>query len=133
MIGRVTEGRNASIYEGGVRRGEAPVRTLRDAPQYRLDGAEPAWQADLQAYDMDSVPLPRESPSEVLLGLLGSPNIASKEPVYRQYDHHVQTNTVADPGADAAVLRIKGARKGLVLATGRERGATAISTPTWAG
>ncbi len=117
VIGRATEGRNARIYERGVPRGEAPVRTLRDAPQYRLDGAEPAWQAELQAYDLDSVPLPRESPSLVLLRLLASPNIASKEPVYRQYDHHVQTNTVADPGADAAVLRIKGAGKGLALAT----------------
>ena len=117
VIGRATEGRNATIYERGVPRGEAPVRTLRDAPQYRLDGKEPAWQAELQGYDLDSVPLPEESPSSVLLRLLASPNIASKEPVYRQYDHHVQLNTVADPGMDAAVLRIKGTRKGLALAT----------------
>ena len=117
VIGRATEGRNATIYERGVPRGEAPVRTLRDAPQYRLDGAEPAWQAELQGYDLDSVPLPEESPSLVLLRLLASPNIASKEPVYRQYDHHVQLNTVAEPGADAAVLRIKGTKKGLALAT----------------
>ena len=117
VIGRVTEGRDAAIYERGARKGVAPVRTLRDAPQYRLDGEEPAWQAELQAYDLDSVPLPEESPSSVLLRLLASPNIASKEPVYRQYDHHVQLNTVADPGADAAVLRIKGTKKGLALAT----------------
>ena len=117
VIGRVTEGRNANIYEGGVRKGEAPVRTLRDAPQYRLDGEEPAWQAGLQGYDLDSVPLPDSSLSSVLLRLLASPNIASKAPVYRQYDHHVQLNTVADPGADAAVLRIKGTRKGLAMAT----------------
>ena len=117
VIGRATEGRNATIYERGVPRGEAPVRTLRDAPQYRLDGAEPAWQAELQGYDLDSVPLPEESPSSALLKLLASPNIASKEPVYRQYDHHVQLNTVAEPGADAAVLRIKGTKKGLALAT----------------
>ncbi len=117
VIGRATAGRSATIYERGVPRGTAPVRTLRDAPQYRLDGAEPAWQAELQAYDLDSVSLPGESPSAVLLRLLASPNIASKAPVYRQYDHHVQLNTVADPGADAAVLRVKGTRKGLALAT----------------
>ena len=117
VIGRVTEDRGAAIYEWGVRKGIAPVRTLRDAPQYRLDGEEPVWQAELQAYDLDSVPLPEEPPSSVLLRLLASPNIASKEPVYRQYDHHVQLNTVADPGADAAVLRIKGTKKGLALST----------------
>ena len=117
VIGSVTDGRYATIYERGVRKGIAPVRTLRDAPQYRLDGVEPAWQADLQAYDLDSVPMPGESPSSVLLKLMAAPNIASKEPVYRQYDQHVQLNTVADPGADAAVLRIKGTKKGLALAT----------------
>jgi phosphoribosylformylglycinamidine synthase len=37
--------------------------------------------------------------------------------VYRQYDHQVQTNTVQAPGGDAAVLRIKGTRKGIALAT----------------
>jgi phosphoribosylformylglycinamidine synthase len=53
----------------------------------------------------------------VLLRLLASPNIASKESVWRQYDHQVQTNTVAGPGGDAAVLRIKGTSRGLALAT----------------
>ena len=58
------------------------------------------------------LPLPDRSASDMLLRLLGSPNIASKEWVYRQYDHQVQTNTVAAPGGDAAVLRIKGTGKG---------------------
>jgi phosphoribosylformylglycinamidine synthase len=53
----------------------------------------------------------------VLLRLLASPNIASKESVFRQYDHQVQTDTVTGPGADAAVLRIKGTPKGIALAT----------------
>ena len=47
--------------------------------------------------------------------LLASPNIASKEWIYRQYDHFVRTNTVVAPGADAAVIRIKGTKKGLAL------------------
>ena len=38
--------------------------------------------------------------------LLSSPNIASKEWVYKQYDHEVQVRTVVKPGDDAAVLRI---------------------------
>jgi len=47
--------------------------------------------------------------------LIGSPNIASKEWVYRQYDHFVRSNTVVAPGADAAVIRLKGTEKGLAL------------------
>ncbi len=45
---------------------------------------------------------------EVLLQLLGTPTIASKQWVYRQYDHQVQNNTVLLPGgADAAVVRLR--------------------------
>jgi phosphoribosylformylglycinamidine (FGAM) synthase-like enzyme len=46
---------------------------------------------------------------------LSSPNLASKEWIYRQYDHMVRTNTVQLPSADAAVIRIKGANKALGL------------------
>ena len=46
--------------------------------------------------------------NEVLLQLLATPSIASKQWVYRQYDHQVQNNTVIMPGgADAAVIRIR--------------------------
>jgi phosphoribosylformylglycinamidine synthase len=47
--------------------------------------------------------------------LLASPNIASKEAIFRQYDHYVRSNTVVGPGADAAVIRVKGTAKGLAL------------------
>ncbi len=47
--------------------------------------------------------------------LLSSPTIANKEWVYRQYDHMVLVNTMVLPGAGAAVLRIKGSRKGLAM------------------
>src|SRR3989440_5039313 len=51
-----------------------------------------------------------------LIKLLSSPNLASKEWVYRQYDHMVRTNTVVLPGADAAVVRIKETRHALAVA-----------------
>ncbi|MDT7541666.1 MAG: phosphoribosylformylglycinamidine synthase subunit PurL [Acidobacteriota bacterium] len=50
-----------------------------------------------------------------LLKLLASPNLASKEWVYRQYDHMVRTNTAVLPGADAAVVRIKETRRALAM------------------
>jgi phosphoribosylformylglycinamidine synthase len=56
-----------------------------------------------------------ESQNEVLLRLIAAPNIASKEWVYRQYDHMVRTNTAVLPGADAAVVRIKETRRALAM------------------
>jgi phosphoribosylformylglycinamidine synthase len=53
--------------------------------------------------------------NESLRQLLGAPNIASKEWVYRQYDHMVRTNTAVLPGADAAIVRIKETRRALAM------------------
>src|ERR1044071_7733437 len=57
-----------------------------------------------------------QSFNQALLKLLSSPNLASKEWVYRQYDHMVRTNTAVLPGADAAVVRIKETRRALAIA-----------------
>ena len=55
---------------------------------------------------------------ENFLRLLTSPNLACKRWIFQQYDHTVRTNTVVLPEqADAAVLRLKGTRRGLALAT----------------
>ena len=50
-----------------------------------------------------------------LLTLLGSPTIASKRWVYRQYDHMVRTNTINLPGLGAGVVRIKGTDRALAM------------------
>ncbi len=62
-----------------------------------------------------------EDYNESLKKLLSAPNVASKEWVYRQYDHMVRTNTAVLPGADAAVVRIKETRRALSDVSGRER------------
>ena len=117
VIGASTDDGLARILDDGEPQGAPPVRTLTDAPQYRLQGVKADWLTALQSRDLSELPLPDETPADVLLRLLASPNIASKEWVYRQYDHQVQTNTVAAPGADAAVLRVKGTDKGIALST----------------
>ncbi|MDE5101160.1 MAG: phosphoribosylformylglycinamidine synthase subunit PurL [Trichodesmium sp. St16_bin4-tuft] len=46
--------------------------------------------------------------NDILLTLLDTPTIASKNWVYQQYDYQVQNNTVIIPGgADAAVIRLR--------------------------
>ena len=116
-IGTVTSTGEARVYDGERLVAQPPVRLLTDPPRYRLRGVKPREQTELQRYPLGRVPLPQQNPGEVLLTLLKSPNIGSKQPVYRQYDHQVQTNTVVSPGGDAAVLRIKGSRKGIALCT----------------
>ncbi len=49
--------------------------------------------------------------------LMGSPNLGSRRSVFRTYDHQVQNNTVILPGGDAAVIRIKGTRRGIAVST----------------
>ncbi|HJX11335.1 MAG TPA: AIR synthase related protein, partial [Candidatus Binatia bacterium] len=71
-------------------------------------------QDQLQHLDLSAIAAPADL-GATLKELLGSPNIASKEWVYRQYDHYVRSNTVVAPGADAAVIRIKGTKKALAL------------------
>ena len=117
IIGRATDTGRAVISDGDEAGGDLPVDVLVDAPLYRLEGVKPEGLDALQAYDLAGLPLPDETADEVLLRLLASPNIASKESVYRQYDHQVMTNTVIGPGGDAAVLRIKESKRGLAMST----------------
>jgi phosphoribosylformylglycinamidine synthase len=51
-----------------------------------------------------------------LLDLLASPAVASRQVIYRTYDQMVGTDTVLGPGADAALLRIKGRADGIAIA-----------------
>ncbi|HEX5033979.1 MAG TPA: AIR synthase related protein, partial [bacterium] len=53
--------------------------------------------------------------NETLLKMVASPNLCSRRWVWRQYDHMVMTNTLVQPGSDAAVLRIKGLKQGVAV------------------
>jgi phosphoribosylformylglycinamidine synthase len=116
-IGRVTDDGMLTVRMGGRVVAEVPVSALADeAPVYERPTSRPEWQDALEAFDPLSLPEPDDL-AETLLSLLGSPAIASKEWVYRQYDQQVGINTLVMPGSDAGVLRIKGTRKAVALTT----------------
>ncbi len=117
IIGRVTEGNSVTVLDGQGPAAELSVRLLTDPPTYTPEATRPAWLQEAWSFDLSSLPLPVEGASTLLLRLLASPNVASKEWVYRQYDHQVQTNTVVAPGGDAALLRIPGTKKAIALCT----------------
>ncbi|HLO84226.1 MAG TPA: phosphoribosylformylglycinamidine synthase subunit PurL [Nostocaceae cyanobacterium] len=82
---------------------------LTEPPEY----VQKAWQwspDSLPAATVEGIEIQGkvQTWSEILLTLLDTPTIASKNWVYRQYDHQVQNNTVILPGgADAAVVRLR--------------------------
>ena len=114
-IGVVTGNREAVVVDAARPVASVPIHHLSNPPRYRLKGSPSPGHAERQRLALNSVPLPTSPPETVLLELLASANIASREPVFRQYDHQVQTNTVRGPGGDAAVLRLKGTGKAIAL------------------
>ncbi|MBE0524144.1 MAG: phosphoribosylformylglycinamidine synthase subunit PurL [Methanosarcinales archaeon] len=79
--------------------------------------SEMALQPATKERNMEIPPMPDDLKS-VILKLLSAPNIASKEWVYRQYDHEVQVRSVVKPGRDAGVLRIIDEKQGLAMSCG---------------
>ena len=112
-IGEVTRDGMLRILDRGKKVAEIPNRALTDeAPVYRRPVAAPAKPSPEPAPPPGSLSLDW---GKVLECFLASPNLSSREWVYRQYDHMVRTNTVQAPGADAAVVRVKNTRKALAM------------------
>ncbi len=113
VVGTVASHDRFRLWEGDALVGDMPVAPLNEAPTYvRVGREDPAVRAARER-DLTALALP-DDPGAVLLEVLADPNVASKQAVYRQYDHQVMTNGVVLPGAaDAAVLRIKGSRRGV--------------------
>jgi phosphoribosylformylglycinamidine synthase subunit PurL len=115
VIGRVADDGMFRARWHGAEVVQIPVEPVStQAPVYRRPAEEPKNLNELQELAIASVPEPSDY-NHVLLQLLGSPNLCSKRWVYRQYDSLVRGHTVIGPGSDAAVLRIKGSRKGLAV------------------
>jgi phosphoribosylformylglycinamidine synthase len=115
-IGEVTDTGRYVIRENGVVVVDIPGEPLvTDCPTYTREGREDPEVARLREWTpAELTPRPEEDdPAWTLRTLLDSPTIASKRWVYRQYDSTVRTNTVIGPGSDAAVLRLRGTRRGI--------------------
>ncbi|WP_135610737.1 phosphoribosylformylglycinamidine synthase subunit PurL [Methanococcoides sp. AM1] len=120
MIGELTERLYYTVEFEGEVVADMPVKLLTEgaptferpstAPQERDIGDKPELPADLK---------------QAVLDILSSHNIASKDWIYRQYDHEVQIRTVEKPGSDAAVLRIADGM-GLAMSCGCNPGHTLL-------
>jgi phosphoribosylformylglycinamidine synthase subunit PurL len=106
-VGFVTDTGQMVVKHHGKVIADIPAKKLTDeAPLYHRDSKEPEYLKAVRAFRLDGIPDSKD-PIADLRRLLASPSIASKNWVYRQYDHMVRDNTIVCPGSDAAVIRIK--------------------------
>ena len=104
-IGVVTDDGKLRIRHHGKVEAEIPNRALADeAPKYdRPHNVQPYRTALREA---PLIPESKDLTAD-LLKLVGSPDLCSKRWIWEQYDYLVRSNTLAGPGSDAAVIRIK--------------------------
>ena len=115
-IGRVTDDGMMRVRNNGSVAAEIPAKPLADeAPLYSREAKAPPSVAGIgdPGYNDPG----KIDNHEALHQLLCDPTIASKNWVYRQYDHTVRTGTLVKPGSDAAVFFVRYANKILAATT----------------
>jgi len=109
VIGEITGSGELRAYYEDELVGVIPAALLtEEAPRYRVE-TRPRKLAAPIAHR------PIHPEADELLDLLRSPNIRSRAPVYRRYDHLVGSRTVRRPGLDGAVLRLRPSLRGLAV------------------
>jgi phosphoribosylformylglycinamidine synthase len=104
VVGRVTDSGRLRVLNGwdGPVLADMPATTLHeDAPVYDRPRFPPADRDRVAADDANRLPPPVDCGADLLAMLMDT------SWVYRQYDHQLFLNTVARPGADAALLRLR--------------------------
>jgi phosphoribosylformylglycinamidine synthase subunit PurL len=112
-VGEVTDDGVMRVLNHGHVVVEIPAAKLADdAPVYEREAVASPPRPELRIEDVPPADL-----HESLIRLLAHPTIASKNWVYRQYDHTVRAGTVVPPGSDAAVFYVREADKFLAATT----------------
>ena len=118
-IGLVTNDGMMRVRNDGEIAATIPAKALaEEAPLYSREAQKPTTEITenaelLKKISVSSFP----SVVESLRQLLRDPTIASKNWVYRQYDHTVRAGTLVKPGSDAAVFFVRYANKILAATT----------------
>jgi phosphoribosylformylglycinamidine synthase len=111
-IGVVTDDGMLRVKQHGVVFAEIPNRALADeAPRCNRPFSKPLRTAPLTGPAIASKDLTAD-----LKALLSSGDLCSKRWIWQQYDYQVRTNTLAGPGAEAAIVRIKGTNTSVAMA-----------------
>ncbi len=110
VIGHVIAEPVIRVTEGATVVANVPTRLLTDeVPAYTREGVAPPELAGLWRFDVTSLAGSLPPVDQALLRLLATPDLCSREDIYRTYDTMVGANTLITSGSDAAVLRIRNA------------------------
>jgi phosphoribosylformylglycinamidine synthase II len=118
VIGQVTDDGKFRILENGNVVADIPALPLTEGcPTYEREGIESEEIIALREMDLSEHLIPEGDLSKSFLLLLASPNVASKQWIYHQYDTTVRTATAVRPGGDSGVIRIRGTSRGVAATT----------------
>jgi phosphoribosylformylglycinamidine synthase len=107
------------VTEDGMMRVTVGRKVVAEIAARKLTDEAPVCHRKVRPMKTPALKLPPEPKDyhKVLVELLRSPTVASKNWVYRQYDHMVQDRTVIGPGSDAAVIRLHETGKFIAFTT----------------
>jgi phosphoribosylformylglycinamidine synthase len=128
VVGKVTtNGRYITRYRGEVTC-DVPIQHLTGGIRYQREE-----RPRMTSFEEPEV-APPEDLTDALLKVLASPNVSSREHIYRYYDTEVQGNSVIRPGeADAGLIApVRGKKFGIALSVDANPFYGRIS-PYWAG
>lgn len=115
VVGQVTGDGWVHIKHLGETVARVPAESVAGGvPSYEPEGTEPEYYRRLSGFDPLDLPAVNDY-NDALLKILASPDVASKEWVWRRYDTMVRTCTVRGPGGDAAVIRLRETGQALAL------------------
>src|SRR5262249_39939874 len=114
VIGRTTETGHLVMKHHGEVVGDIPLNALADnSPVYERPFTRPLPPEALTAAQSQI----DDTPSEILIKLMSSPDLCSKQWITQQYDRSVMADSIESPGADAALVRVHGTNKALAITT----------------
>ena len=118
QIGEVTDTGILEYKYYGVTVAEVPAESLvlgGGAPVYDRKVSKPKYLSLVKKFSSNKIKTPKNL-VEAAKKLFSSPNLVSKRWVYEQYDSMVRTNNMStNAPSDAAVVRVKGSNKSLVV------------------
>ena len=112
IIGRLTTTGRLVLKMGDELVGDIPIAPMvNESPEY-----DRPWEPTRPAPFVDAASVREpDSLSDVLKTLIGTPDLCSRRWVWEQYDHLIMGDTAIRPGGDAAMVRVRGSKKGLAL------------------
>ncbi len=120
VIGEVTDDGMLNFFMNGALEASIPAHELvlgGGAPQYERAYEEPAYFTEIKKFNSADITVDGDLKA-IAEQIIQLPSIASKRWVYNQYDSMVGTNnTSTNAPTDAAVVLVKGTKKGIAVTT----------------